>query len=101
MQYLAGTPSSLAMCLWYLEPLWTKMLHFSVVSCFGCLSTHWGECGQLVAEEELVFDGDGGLVVKVDDGEEDVVGGRGEEVSVAIDVVGSEMLEGEGGDFDN
>ena len=30
-----------------------------------------------------------------------LVGGRGEEVSVAIDVEGNEMLEGEGGDFDN
>ena len=77
------------------------MLHFSEGGGFGCLTTHWGECGQLVAEEELVFDGDGGLVVEVDDGEEDEVGGRGEEVSVAIDDEGSEMLEGEGGDFDN
>ena len=77
------------------------MLHFSVGGCFGCLMTHWGECGQLVAEEELVFDGDGGVVGKVEDGEEDEVGERGEEVSVAIDVEGSVRLEGEGGDFDN
>ena len=30
-----------------------------------------------------------------------MVGGRGEEVSVAIDVEGSEMLGREGGNFDN
>ena len=30
-----------------------------------------------------------------------MVGGRGEEVSVAIDVEGSEMLGQEGGNFDN
>ena len=42
-----------------------------------------------------------GLVVKVDDGEEDEVGGRGEEVSVAINVEGSEMLGREGDNFDN
>ena len=40
--YLEGTPLSLAMCSWYIDPAWCMTLHLFGGGWRGCRTAHWG-----------------------------------------------------------